>query len=70
MSEDHKGKFDWRKNDLSNISQCVDCVHKLLTGAFCVAFPDGIPDEILTNEFDHQDPYPGDNDIQYEKRKQ
>jgi hypothetical protein len=32
----------------------------------CLAFLDGIPDEILDGLVDHKKPYPGDNGIQYE----
>ena len=32
----------------------------------CLAFPDGIPEEILTSAFIHTEPYPGDHDIQFE----
>jgi hypothetical protein len=36
----------------------------------CLAFPDGIPDEILTGGNDHSKPLPGqDNDIVYEPRE-
>jgi hypothetical protein len=32
----------------------------------CDAFPEGIPEEIWTNRFDHHDPYPGDRGIRFE----
>jgi hypothetical protein len=44
-------------------AQCATCalyLHDTDTPA-CVAFPDGIPEEILTGEFDHTTAYPGDN---------
>lgn len=31
----------------------------------CDAYPDGVPDEILSSKVDHRKPYDGDNDIQY-----
>lgn len=32
----------------------------------CTAFPEGIPDEILDNRFDHRRPLEGDHGIQFE----
>ena len=50
-------------------SQCISC--KWFMGdtgddLVCFAFPEGIPDEILTGQWDHRIPYEGDNDKQWE----
>ena len=34
--------------------------------AKCQAFPDGIPDEILSTDIIHKEPYEGDGGIQFE----
>ena len=39
-----------------------------LDGPFCAAFPDGIPDVIYDNGFDHRQPYEGDHGLQWEQR--
>ena len=32
----------------------------------CAAFPDGIPERITLEDFDHRRPYPGDGGTRYE----
>lgn len=32
----------------------------------CTAFPDGIPEEIYNNRYDHTQPYPGDAGIRFD----
>ena len=46
--------------------QCSQCVYCWPTEFICDAFPDGIPEHILNNEFIHTKPYHGDNGIQFE----
>ena len=49
--------------------QCAACTHLDRTATqdqLCEAFPDGIPDEIWTNEVLHTASYPGDHGIHLE----
>lgn len=52
---------------MTQVIQCEGCRH-YLSALKCLAFPDGIPDDILSGDFDHTQPHDGDNDIQYEPR--
>ena len=50
---------------------CMECkhLHDSIPGQWgfrCSAFPDGIPDEIFDEEFDHHHPYDGDRGFQFE----
>lgn len=48
---------------------CSYCKHlrvRVKEGRTCDAFEDGIPMSIWLGENDHADPFPGDNDIQFE----
>ncbi len=36
---------------------------------FCRAFPDGVPEDIYPNGFDHRLPYPGDKGIRFELKE-
>lgn len=46
-------------------SQCLECTH-YQGDVTCDAFPDRIPEEIMTGLHDHREPYSGDNGIQFE----
>jgi hypothetical protein len=51
--------------------QCIECKHfdRIATreGIFrCAAFPEEIPDPILSSEHDHHEPFPGDHGILFE----
>jgi len=49
-------------------TQCKGCDHYL--GLLeCEAFPYGIPEDILTGEFDHTEAYEGDNGLRFEESK-
>jgi len=49
-------------------TQCNVCKNLIMTEEYlvCNAFPEEIPEEILTGEYDHTKPYKGDNGIQFE----
>ncbi len=56
-------------------SQCAWCKHLLPkinhpSDSTCLAFPEGIPPEVLWNKFDHKQSYPGDNGIQFEAKEE
>lgn len=44
---------------------CLACAHYTGPGV-CSAFPDGIPDDITLEAFDHRAPHPGDHGIRFE----
>lgn len=51
-------------------SQCMFCKHRSkpqpgVLGIRCAAFPDGIPDDVLTNTVSHERPIKGDNGVQF-----
>lgn len=53
------------------IPVCLECKHRHPTpeaGApmTCDAFPDGIPEEIIYEGENHDEPYPGDHGIRFE----
>jgi hypothetical protein len=44
---------------------CERCIYRLQGQAVCVAFPWGIPAEILDGRVDHTQPYPGDGGFRF-----
>lgn len=49
---------------------CLGCRHFDRTapgpGFGCTAFPSGIPDAIIESQFDHREPFDGDDGIRFE----
>ena len=50
-------------------NQCLLCEH-YIAGLSCAAYPEGIPEKILTGEHNHREPYKGDNGIRFEPLKE
>lgn len=52
-------------------NQCKNCQHyqreNELGKLHCLAFPKGIPEEIITGEFDHHKKYEGDQGFRWEE---
>jgi hypothetical protein len=50
-------------------TQCIYCTRFQPgnpQGPTCTAFPSGIPEPIIQNEFDHRQPHPDDNGMQFD----
>ena len=58
----------WKDQQLTIITpQCHNCKHYFAGTLSCAAFfPINIPDEILMNDFDHTEEYPGDEGVLFE----
>jgi hypothetical protein len=49
----------------STSSQCARCIFKMAGKQVCVAFPRGIPGEIISGRLDHTQPHEGDGGIRF-----
>lgn len=49
-------------------NQCISCKRYRGAGS-CEAYPNGIPDKIMTGEADHTKPYKNDNGVRFEPIK-
>lgn len=54
-------------------TQCPKCIHLIgsgRNGPVCVAFPKGIPLQIVTGKFDHVKKFEGDKGVRFEDRNE
>jgi hypothetical protein len=51
--------------DVQASSQCARCIFKMAGKHVCVAFPRGIPADIIGGRFDHSQPHEGDGGIRF-----
>lgn len=51
------------------VTQCDRCIFRLEGKPACVAFPSGIPADILEGRFDHTKPYAGDGGFRFVPRR-
>jgi hypothetical protein len=49
--------------------QCHGCRNYHVGTLNCTAFPNGIPQDILLDRFDHKNPFPGDKGIRWMPKK-
>ena len=54
-----------RAQVLAEKSQCRRCLFRLEGKSTCVAYPKGIPTEIIRGQVDHTEPYPGDGGFRF-----
>lgn len=54
---------------MTSISMCWFCQRREESNIGCSAFPLGIPDEILSGNFDHRQPFNGDHGKTFQEKK-
>ncbi len=67
-TEAKAAKAYWNAPPVYGSPMCNKCKHRIPGEARCKAFPEGIPQEILSKRVSHREPYPGDHGIQFEAK--
>jgi hypothetical protein len=52
------------------LTQCERCIFRFADQLTCVAFPKGVPAEIIHGRFDHRQPFEGDGGIRFVPSRQ
>jgi hypothetical protein len=51
------------------VADCATCRHKSIYFTTCKAFPNGVPEQLLSGELNHRTPFTGDHGIMYKPVK-
>ena len=65
---DDRGPAEIFYSPVCNLCKCFSIRHSIDSGIpVCIAFPEGIPEEIWRGANNHTKPYTGDHNIQFEQ---
>jgi len=70
MATKRQKRFESKLEDYDLLSDCATCKWKSLSFNTCLAFPTGIPEQLLSGELRHRTPFGNDHGYLYEPVKE